>query len=285
MLILLSPLALQVVPQYILFALRSLQATLQSQVISDHEGVPHSLRQVKFESCAMFSNLLHRMLRVNDSAHLAAGSLSNSDERQHMLDDWNEHVDAIELIRRELSCGGDAVKQILTVELPQLLAPATNPNLDHLPSSSPPKDSAAAAAAAQGSPSSRLRSKAPPHSSSSAEPQQQQPQPQPSSNGHSTITLSALPTNTEAVHVPLMIEGSIDKWADWLSSIPPRFPDLPPRALLWALSSIETAALKEITAGDGQSFSAWWVVRCWVDEWVAWLAERGGFLVAAEREP
>ena len=282
MLILLSPLALQVVPQYILFALRSLQATLQSQVISDHEGVPHSLRQVKFETCAMFSNLLHRMLRVNDTAHLAAGSLSNPDERQHMLDDWNEHVDAIELIRRELSCGGDAVRQILIVELPQLLAPGTNPNPDHFPPSSPPKDSAAAAA--QGSPSSRLRSKAPPAPSSSADPQQQ-----PSSNGHTTLTttttpLSALPTNAEAVHVPLMIEGSIDKWADWLSSIPPRFPDLPPRAFLWALSSVETAALKDITTGDGQSFSAWWVVRCWVDEWVAWLAERGGFLVAAERE-
>jgi len=41
---------------------------------------------------------------------------------------------------------------------------------------------------------------------------------------------------------------------------------------------VGAGALRDITVAGGEGFGAWWVVRCWMDEWMGWIAEKGGFL-------
>lgn len=71
------------------------------------------------------------------------------------------------------------------------------------------------------------------------------------------------------------------KWAQYLNSLPPRFPYVSPRLFLLCLSGLLTASLREISMNGGEGFGAWWVVRCWIDEWMGWSAELGGFLKTA----
>lgn len=73
-------------------------------------------------------------------------------------------------------------------------------------------------------------------------------------------------------------ETIVFKWAQYLSSLPWRFPNASPRLFLLCMSGLLTAALRDISMNGGEGFGAWWVVRCWVDEWMGWSAEMGGFL-------
>lgn len=70
----------------------------------------------------------------------------------------------------------------------------------------------------------------------------------------------------------------ISKWAHYLSCLPYRFPNVQARLFLLCMSGLLTAALREISMNGGEGFGAWWVVRCWIDEWMGWNAEMGGFL-------
>ncbi|EMR08715.1 hypothetical protein PNEG_02893 [Pneumocystis murina B123] len=74
------------------------------------------------------------------------------------------------------------------------------------------------------------------------------------------------------------LDGSLNRWADYFSSLPSRFPNVSPKLFLLCAGTVETAILREITVAGGESFGAWWVVRCWIDEWLCWISERGGFL-------
>lgn len=73
-------------------------------------------------------------------------------------------------------------------------------------------------------------------------------------------------------------EAAIVKWAQYLSSLPKRFPNVPTRLFLLCVSSILKATLRDIGFNGGNGFGAWWVVQCWIDEWMGWTAEMGGFL-------
>ena len=75
-----------------------------------------------------------------------------------------------------------------------------------------------------------------------------------------------------------MTQGVLDQWAMWLCELPERFPGVPPRVFLWCMESVGAGALRDITVAGGEGFGAWWVVRCWMDEWMGWIAEKGGFL-------
>ncbi|CCH43419.1 hypothetical protein BN7_2967 [Wickerhamomyces ciferrii] len=70
----------------------------------------------------------------------------------------------------------------------------------------------------------------------------------------------------------------INEWALFISELPHKFIDVPPRLFLLCVSTILTSALREISLAGGAGFGAWWVVRCWIDEWVGWCAELGGFI-------
>ena len=73
-------------------------------------------------------------------------------------------------------------------------------------------------------------------------------------------------------------ETMVLKWAQYLSSLPWRFPNVSPRLFLLCMSGLLTAALRDISMNGGEGFGAWWVVRCWIDEWMGWSAEMGGFM-------
>lgn len=75
-----------------------------------------------------------------------------------------------------------------------------------------------------------------------------------------------------------MTQGVLDQWAMWLCKLPERFPNVPPRVFLWCMESVGAGALRDITVAGGEGFGAWWVVRCWMDEWMGWIAEKGGLL-------
>jgi hypothetical protein len=77
---------------------------------------------------------------------------------------------------------------------------------------------------------------------------------------------------------PNMTQGVLDQWAMWLCELPARFPRVPPRVFLWCMESVGAGALRDITVAGGEGFGAWWVVRCWMDEWMGWIADKGGFL-------
>ncbi|KAG4304039.1 hypothetical protein PORY_002562 [Pneumocystis oryctolagi] len=97
-----------------------------------------------------------------------------------------------------------------------------------------------------------------------------EPSSAPSIDASSSADVSDTNTNT--------LDGALNRWADYFSSLPSRFPNVSPKLFLLCAGTVETAILREITVAGGESFGAWWVVRCWIDEWMCWISERGGFL-------
>lgn len=74
-------------------------------------------------------------------------------------------------------------------------------------------------------------------------------------------------------------EPVLDLWSNFLSSLPHRFPTIEPRLFLLCMGAVESSVLRDITVAGGEGFGALWVVRCWVDEMMRFLCERGGFLL------
>ncbi|EEB09619.2 transcriptional repressor Sak1 [Schizosaccharomyces japonicus yFS275] len=74
------------------------------------------------------------------------------------------------------------------------------------------------------------------------------------------------------------IDGVLDRMADFFLELPSRFPSCSPKLFLLNLSALLTGILREITVSGGEAFGALWVIRCWIDEYVTWVAEIGGYL-------
>ncbi|KAG7666317.1 RFX [[Candida] subhashii] len=66
-------------------------------------------------------------------------------------------------------------------------------------------------------------------------------------------------------------------FADYVTNLPGRFPEINSRLFILLASNLLTACLREISLSGGEGFGAWWIVRCWVDEYLAWTVELGGF--------
>lgn len=79
-------------------------------------------------------------------------------------------------------------------------------------------------------------------------------------------------------------ESVLDRWTHFLAQLPHRFPHVSPRLFLLSVGAVASAALRDMTMTGAKSFGSWWVVRCWVDEWIGWTAERGGFLQHGEQK-
>jgi len=82
----------------------------------------------------------------------------------------------------------------------------------------------------------------------------------------------------EPVETDSSTETILDHWVQFLSSLPSRFPNVTPRMFMLTIGAVESACLRDITMAGGEGFGGWWVIRCWIDEWLAWTAERSGFL-------
>lgn len=73
-------------------------------------------------------------------------------------------------------------------------------------------------------------------------------------------------------------EGVLDRWTNFLQTLPSRFPGADARLLLHCVGEVGSAALRDITMAQAVSFGSWWVTKVWVDEMLQWLAEKGGFM-------
>ncbi|KAI5958903.1 RFX [Candida theae] len=81
------------------------------------------------------------------------------------------------------------------------------------------------------------------------------------------------------LEMTLETEGGslMQSYADFISALPSRLPGINPRMFLLLSSNLLTSILREISLNSGDGFGAWWVVRCWLDEYLAWIMEVGGF--------
>ena len=73
-------------------------------------------------------------------------------------------------------------------------------------------------------------------------------------------------------------ESVLDRWNNFLTSLPSRFPETDARTLIHCVGAVSSAALRDITMADAKSFGYWCVTKTWVEEMLQWLAEKGGFL-------
>ena len=73
-------------------------------------------------------------------------------------------------------------------------------------------------------------------------------------------------------------EGVLNRWTSFLISLGERFPKADARTIMTCVNSVATAALRDITMNGGKSFGSWWITKLWLDEMLAWLAEKGGFM-------
>jgi hypothetical protein len=195
-----------------------------------------------------------------------------------MRSDWLQFVSPKLIVQRELPCGDVLAEQILRDEVVNLLSPESKlsnggggQNGDSPPSIrqyNRPDDTPP--------PRKRQRTDIAPPTFASFE----------QNNNATTTTATELldPMSTGVVEqLPpsdqtSMTQGVLDQWAMWLCKLPERFPRVPPRVFLWCMESVGAGALRDITVAGGEGFGAWWVVRCWMDEWMGWIAEKGGFL-------
>ncbi|KAL8891112.1 MAG: hypothetical protein Q9215_001798 [Flavoplaca cf. flavocitrina] len=73
-------------------------------------------------------------------------------------------------------------------------------------------------------------------------------------------------------------EGVLDRWTNFLQTLPSVFPHADARTLLHCAGAVGNAALRDITIAQALSFGSWWVTKTWVDEMLLWMAEKGGFM-------
>lgn len=70
----------------------------------------------------------------------------------------------------------------------------------------------------------------------------------------------------------------LDRWVNFLRSLPGRFPYASDTDLVWCVQRLSTALMRDLTIAQGKSFGSWWVTKCWVDEMIQFMAEQGGFM-------
>lgn len=68
------------------------------------------------------------------------------------------------------------------------------------------------------------------------------------------------------------------KYSEFLFELPEKFPNTSPWLFLVLASNILTTCIREMTLAGSRSFKSWWILRCWVDEFIKWYLELGGYL-------
>jgi regulatory factor X len=73
-------------------------------------------------------------------------------------------------------------------------------------------------------------------------------------------------------------ENVLDRWVSFLNSIPGKFPYATPTEVVHCVQAVGTAVIRDLTIRSGHSFGSWWVTKCWIDEMISFMAEKGGFM-------
>ncbi|KAK6463494.1 putative RFX-like DNA-binding protein [Scheffersomyces coipomensis] len=74
------------------------------------------------------------------------------------------------------------------------------------------------------------------------------------------------------------LDSIMIKFSNYIAEFPGKFPGTNPRLIILLTCNLLTTCLREISLSSGKGFGAWWILRCWVDEYLAWCLELGGFL-------
>ncbi|RFU35900.1 hypothetical protein B7463_g440, partial [Scytalidium lignicola] len=80
------------------------------------------------------------------------------------------------------------------------------------------------------------------------------------------------------IHADPTTENVLDRWVNFLNSLPGKFPYATDAEVVWCVEKVGTAVLRDLTINQGKSFGAWWVTKCWIDEMIVFMAEQGGFM-------
>ena len=89
--------------------------------------------------------------------------------------------------------------------------------------------------------------------------------------------------NQHHIEDDLDTEGILDRWNNFLLSLPSKFPNADARTVINCVGQVGSAALRDMTVADCRSFGTWWVTKTWIDEMLLWHAEKGGFLDQSHR--
>ena len=73
-------------------------------------------------------------------------------------------------------------------------------------------------------------------------------------------------------------ENVLDRWVNFLISLPGKFPYATHAEIVWCVQQVGTAVMRDLTIAQGKSFGSWWVTKCWIDEMISFMAEQGGFM-------
>ncbi|KAK0739231.1 RFX DNA-binding domain-containing protein [Apiosordaria backusii] len=82
----------------------------------------------------------------------------------------------------------------------------------------------------------------------------------------------------EVNHDDTSASNVLDRWVNFLRSLPSRFPYASATDIVWCAQRLGTALMRDLTIGQGKSFGSWWVTKCWLDEMIEFMAEQGGFM-------
>ncbi|GAB7347693.1 hypothetical protein MBLNU459_g5256t1 [Dothideomycetes sp. NU459] len=237
-----SRLTLQAAPPVVITILNNISTNLHAHISKTFSSHPSHVLQAKLKPAATFSSLLHRLIRVNASAHAAANLLTIDQNREQMWREWVSMVNPKRVMEAELpSCGYEEVYKIMTCDIRGLLEPLNSPPF---PDNALFSYDNQAYGYAQG--------------------------------GFANVFQNNTVLSEQTSQVST--ENVLDRWSAFLSSLPSRFPRAKTRTLLQCISAVGTAALRDITIMGGASYQTWWVMKIFVDEMALWLAEMGGFL-------
>jgi regulatory factor X len=81
-----------------------------------------------------------------------------------------------------------------------------------------------------------------------------------------------------SIHADSSTENVLDRWVNFLVSLPGKFPYATHAEIVWCVQRVGTAVMRDLTIQQGKSFGAWWVTKCWIDEMISFMAEQGGFM-------
>lgn len=70
----------------------------------------------------------------------------------------------------------------------------------------------------------------------------------------------------------------LDRWVDFLRTLSSRFPYASAADIVLFVQTIGTTMVRDLTISSADSFGAWWCLKCFLDEMVWFLAEKGGFM-------
>lgn len=238
-----SRLTLQAAPPVVITILNNISANLHSHISKTFASHPQHVLDAKLKPAAIFAGLLHRLIRVNAAAHAAANLLTIDQNREQMWQEWVTMVNPKRVMESELpGCGYEEVYKIMTVDIRGLLEPLISPPFPDNPMFT--YDNQAYGNAQTGF-----------------------------QNVFQNINVQPSEQTSQ-----LSAENVLDRWSAFLNELPSRFPNASARTILHCISSVGTAALRDITILGGASYQIWWVMKIFVDEMAHWLAAMGGFL-------